>query len=663
MSPQGTMGRHRGALTTTIVLGAAAGGGAAVADVVTANYVNDQLFSYRIDHMPDIDQRRDGLAGDGGWHCVPTSAMNMVMYAANHGFGEVPPGPGSWQADENHETATIAVGFLGILMGTSYDPGDPAADPPIGPSGGTGGSGGTAGLIAWLSPYDQFVVNHHATSPGYTTNFVNIAKSVIGGNLGTMSYGRYDVIGFQEGIPLVQRSGGHATTIVRAMRNGDFRQLWVRDPADVSDSITSQSDFRNQVYDITDRLVILMDNEDPPGPVGLRTMSILDYDPADDRWAIIDGHRTIRLTSGYSWSSSQSWVSTLAAGEFAGSLPRPLELPSPGGLVRDFEPFPAAAGFLVLGGIDDPAIFLVDAVGGEASRVPLPATPKLMEACATGTFHVIDAADVLRRLGADLEVRSTVQLPFPTGAFGAIATDAPLDFARPARVHVLSEPARKLMSFPLDLGGTPEALDVPTVIPSDVIEIAVEPRDGRVWFLTGSSNLLVGVLPSTGGPGGEPFEILSFSWGETASGIAFDDAGRMHVCSDGELVVLERDAEGTWVLAEDAAFQGLECDGRIELDRSTSNFERGFHDHPRWSLNLAPEDLVEFQGVGVLDCVADLNGDDRVDTRDLLELLLAWTTAGDPLECEAGCPADLDGDGLVGVTDLLELLEAWGECP
>ena len=41
------------------------GGDAVLADVVTANFVNDSLFSYRIDHMPDLDQTRAGLSGDG----------------------------------------------------------------------------------------------------------------------------------------------------------------------------------------------------------------------------------------------------------------------------------------------------------------------------------------------------------------------------------------------------------------------------------------------------------------------------------------------------------------------------------------------------------------------------------------------------------------------
>jgi hypothetical protein len=52
-------------------------------------------------------------------------------------------------------------------------------------------------------------------------------------------------------------------------------------------------------------------------------------------------------------------------------------------------------------------------------------------------------------------------------------------------------------------------------------------------------------------------------------------------------------------------------------------------------------------------CVADLDGDGDVSSKDLLELLNAWGTPG----------ADLNGDGTTGAEDLVTLLGAWGACP
>lgn len=54
--------------------------------------------------------------------------------------------------------------------------------------------------------------------------------------------------------------------------------------------------------------------------------------------------------------------------------------------------------------------------------------------------------------------------------------------------------------------------------------------------------------------------------------------------------------------------------------------------------------------------LGDVNCDGVVDVSDLLILLGAWGTCGDP----NNCPADLDGNGEVDVSDLLILLGNWG---
>jgi hypothetical protein len=53
----------------------------------------------------------------------------------------------------------------------------------------------------------------------------------------------------------------------------------------------------------------------------------------------------------------------------------------------------------------------------------------------------------------------------------------------------------------------------------------------------------------------------------------------------------------------------------------------------------------------------DVDGDNDVDTEDLLLLLAAWGDCPDPPE---DCPADFDGDGDVDTEDLLTLLANWG---
>jgi hypothetical protein len=55
-------------------------------------------------------------------------------------------------------------------------------------------------------------------------------------------------------------------------------------------------------------------------------------------------------------------------------------------------------------------------------------------------------------------------------------------------------------------------------------------------------------------------------------------------------------------------------------------------------------------------CLADIDGDGRVDAADLGAALDAWGP------CGADCLADLDGDGRVDAADLAILLGAWGGC-
>jgi len=54
-------------------------------------------------------------------------------------------------------------------------------------------------------------------------------------------------------------------------------------------------------------------------------------------------------------------------------------------------------------------------------------------------------------------------------------------------------------------------------------------------------------------------------------------------------------------------------------------------------------------------CFGDLNGDEVIDSADLLELLSSWGACPQ-------CPADLTGDGFVDSADLLAMLAVWGPC-
>jgi len=68
-------------------------------------------------------------------------------------------------------------------------------------------------------------------------------------------------------------------------------------------------------------------------------------------------------------------------------------------------------------------------------------------------------------------------------------------------------------------------------------------------------------------------------------------------------------------------------------------------------------------GIGEIEqciapCIADLDGDGTVGSRDITVVLAAWGACG-----SGACAADLDGSGEVGAGDIAILVAAWGGCP
>ena len=114
-----------------------------------------------------------------------------------------------------------------------------------------------------------------------------------------------------------------------------------------------------------------------------------------------------------------------------------------------------------------------------------------------------------------------------------------------------------------------------------------------------------------------------------------------------------RNINGAWVISSSSPFHGLECNGRFEVMRNSSNYDPAFHDHPAWSNNIAPEEL-DF-GTVVPDCAADVVPNDIVDVDDLLAVINGWGPC-------AACPSDVNGDGAVDVDDLLVIINQWGSC-
>ncbi|MCA9291747.1 MAG: hypothetical protein KDA25_11510, partial [Phycisphaerales bacterium] len=219
-------------LSAVIVTGAGAMlAGDTGADVVKASYITNTFYNYKLLHMPDLDQRRSTLPADGGMYCVPTSVFNMFAYAANHGYPAAPPEDGDWQLQSKYIEATLWLNVIGNWMNT--DPDD-----------GTSGSGTKAGMDALIAQAPYLKRVHKGLSSSYNPTVAKLALYGCQGWAMSFVYGKWAVVGTHNGLPVVDRVGGHAVTLTRAYRDSDQWILRYRDPADDT-ALTTQSAFKN----------------------------------------------------------------------------------------------------------------------------------------------------------------------------------------------------------------------------------------------------------------------------------------------------------------------------------------------------------------------------------------------------------------------------------
>lgn len=205
--------------------------------------------------IPDHDQRRSGLPGDGGMYCVPTATYNLFDFMRMHGvpaMGKNLADPGNAILTSNPYLGhTMRIASLGAYMDTD------AAD-------GTNGSGWTNGLIDYINAnchvplicfsYDR---DDNFPSPGAMMDWMRM------GGLVSMCYGRYDnPYGTDKA-----RHGGHCITLNEVWETEhDFPnplnfpwfpehyytyQVGYRDPAadegNVAGRLTNQSPFATTV--------------------------------------------------------------------------------------------------------------------------------------------------------------------------------------------------------------------------------------------------------------------------------------------------------------------------------------------------------------------------------------------------------------------------------
>lgn len=627
MRPRSLFGIALPAFVSTVVLQPTA-----IADVIKCRYDDINHYTYRVIHMPDLDQRRDTLGANGGMYCVPTSTINLFCYAANHGFPWISPGQANWQSNANYASATQAIATMGVLMST--DPID-----------GTSGNGSLAGLMVWSIVNFPMTYKYYYKSANYTPQANKMAKLACQGWKLSFAYGRYKQTGSISGVPKFDREGGHAVTLTRLFRDGSERILHYRDPADDPMALSTQSAFVDKV--LTPKALEGYYDD------GIkRTLTVIDYPSADGKVRAIDSYWGIKPMWGFKFQSSN-----LAPGGGKLTLLNPTPLQGTIDLtlpeisldssqeILDVNIHPDLTEALVLARKPDQqsALHLLDLFTGQMT--PLPGAPLDLSNVVVsreGFIFASDSSGKLHRLSPEGEAgHSTSATPLPA----AIAFDDAHD-----ALWVVSKSNRKLASF--DKYFTPtSSVNIPETIQlQGKSALAVDPTTGKAWFKTQGAPELFNVAQDASG-GIVVKKITPPTGMGEVQGMQFDTFGNLILIGDSLIKVMRDTGEG-WAEDGDSRWNNLPGGSRLTLCTSSSNFDPFEHGTPRWHNLPADEGMIDAPVVA--DCDSDLNGDDVVDGADLGILLGLWNTAG---------LADINQDGVVDGADLGVLLGSWGSCP
>ncbi len=605
------------------------------ANVVTAYWTNFNTYGYEIIQMPDLDQRRatmpgqEGLPGNGGMYCVPTSTMNMLCYAANHGFPDIGPGPGNYQSQSKYATATANLKLMGVIMGTQ-----PGSD------GGTNGAGWDNGLDFWIQyvsgdDANKLTYTHKYASGYYSPKLPDLAFAAKNGALVSFAYGRYDIIGSYDGLPIVDRDGGHVVTLAKAQATGGYdHEMWIRDPADDAMNLFSQSPFGLNYRTVEQRIVYTDDD-----PNAWRLVSHITNISSDSNWRIIDEYVALKPKAGYSFQPGSSFLEYYApyGGFTIGG----------GGnnIVQIGEPLLE----LVIG--PDAGVMvgvLYDADTEQGKLVKLDPTSGQQEVLAPNFNYGILAFGRKDELYASdgnklycFDYHNEVQLTAANSSFpspGALAYDDLND-----KLIALSTQFDVVGVIPEQFNGPVQFYELPAAFNlASNADVAVGP-DGMIWIASPNEDAVGGFMVQDGVL--LQMEALDFDFDDPEH-VAVDDAGHVFICASDELREFAKNEAGKWYEV-DSDFPGAVA-GCFMIDRSRTNFDPELHSGPKWR-HTEPEDLEV--GPFIADCPGDVDADGDVDSADLNLILGAFgATLG----------GDINHDGATNSTDLNLVLTNYG---
>lgn len=489
-------------------------------------------FSYSITDVPDLDQQWQDLPNNGEMYCVPASAMNWLHYMAQHGMPRA--------VLINSETNPLVI-LMNLSMMAAYMKTDPID--------GTNSGDALYGLVDYL---DDVAVPALVTATGArdagSLTFGQLQSAAMMRGFVFFSKGRYEKSG-----GTLNRTGGHAMSMVGLEIHGSEARIEFRDPGDDETRLTTQS-ARDRAH-----RHLRMETQNLEG----EEVRLPRWGNDTSPYAFIDKFKTIlplfiitSPTDSFAFASQQELTIHKASFESDSTETKKISTPFNGELL-DLAISPSATSAAMIASGEN-ALWTLDLARDTWTKTVTSSQPEML------TYGGRD-----RRLFVvqGKEVRSFDGLGKPmdklnTGVeIGAISYDQKnnrLILAAPANKRLLAlDPKLKLL----------EDTEAPDVPGTGRLAMSVNGRDGTI-VLSRADNPDVATLRwhSTGARATGKFRLMAD--GRT-SGAHVDLKGRLIAAENGKIANFDSDGNRR----RNAWFEGLSAGRLVKMARSSHNFD------------------------------------------------------------------------------------------
>ena len=598
------------------------------------NSASDQSFT--ITNMPDFDQLRAattgilGLPNDGKMYCVPTSALNLAAYMANHGYPGISPGNANWKGNTNYNAATINLAILGTYMST--DPFD-----------GTGGLEGRDGLIQYLANPYAFDVDIYYQNNAYAPNIQTVGQILANGGLANFCFGYW----FHSGNHLTLRDGGHCVTPTHVKVSGSSFNLKYRDPGTGGPIWTTQSDWADTSTAGTTASYVINGKTFQMTPIGSGSGYLF----------MIDCVFAVYPFAGL--TDSPAGVVVLKPGTFNQYFHNDTAVLNPAALgqIADLKLMPDNTAAVVLTkpvvGGPQGKVKIIDPIDESMTEVPSLSLIDPKASCFNRhqQFYIIDGRQLICVNVKGDAPAEEARIVLPSSDYNALACDGD-------NVLVLKPgPGAQLLIYPRNLVGTPTSESLPGNIPlTGKTWFDCCPDTKSLWLCSeANENLYEAIVDPVSG---------RYILGDTIASpsIVNPRCIKLRLCDqlifacDGSVKEFRQtqgrgELYGKWILINSSLF-GVNPGLCFDISRSNSNHDPALHTPEQWNINIDPALLLPASEAP--SCLGDMDFDLDVDLADLQLFLFEFGETG------RWRNGDFDQDDTVDLDDLQTMLFNFG---